>query len=61
MKKIICFGDSNTWGYDAAGGGRLKKRWPVVLKELLGEESQVVEEGQNGRTIACPDPWEWVL
>ena len=59
MKKIICFGDSNTWGYDAAGGGRLKKRWPVVLKELLGEEYQVVEEGQNGRTIACADPWEW--
>ncbi|MBO4389976.1 MAG: hypothetical protein J5825_03875 [Lachnospiraceae bacterium] len=59
MRKIICFGDSNTWGYDPAGGGRLPGRWPVVLAGLLGNKYQVVEEAQNGRTIACPDPWEW--
>lgn len=29
MKQILCFGDSNTWGYDGESGERLpfKVRW----------------------------------
>ena len=31
----------------------------MVLQNLLGDEYQIIEEGQNGRTIANSDPWEW--
>ncbi len=60
MKKIVCFGDSNTYGYDPATGGRFDEntRWPKLLQRMLGDEYEVFEEGQNGRTIANPDPWE---
>ena len=60
-KRIICFGDSNTWGYDPVTGSRYDEdtRWPMLLQKSLGDAYQVIEEGQNGRTIACPDPWEW--
>ncbi len=60
MKKIVCFGDSNTYGYDPVTGGRYdeKTRWPKVLASLLGDGYEIIEEGQNGRTIANADPWE---
>ncbi len=60
-KRIICFGDSNTWGYNPIDGSRYDEntRWPMVLQRLLGDEYQIIEEGQNGRTIANADPWEW--
>ena len=60
-KRIICFGDSNTWGYNPLDGSRYDEntRWPMVLQNLLGDEYQIIEEGQNGRTIAHSDPWEW--
>lgn len=60
MKKIICFGDSNTYGYNPATGGRFDEntRWPKVLQKLLGDDYEIFEEGQNGRTIANADPWE---
>lgn len=59
MKKtILCFGDSNTHGYDNVSGGRFdtKTRWPRVLQELLGEDFDVVEEGLSGRTTCFEDP-----
>jgi len=59
IKRVLCFGDSNTWGYDPATGARFEGRWPRALAKLLGEGYEVVEEGQNGRTIALEDPWEW--
>ena len=39
MKTILCYGDSNTWGYDASTGGRFppETRWPKVLQRELGE------------------------
>ena len=60
-KRIVCFGDSNTWGYDPVNHVRYDEstRWTMVLQNLLGENYQIIEEGQNGRTIANPDPWEW--
>lgn len=61
MKRIVCFGDSNTWGYVAGEGRRYPKnvRWTGLLQEMLKSEAEVIEEGQNGRTIASDDPWEW--
>ena len=60
-KRIVCFGDSNTWGYNPVTHTRYDEsvRWPMVLQSLLGPQYQIIEEGQNGRTIAAPDPWEW--
>ncbi|MBR4573426.1 MAG: acylhydrolase [Lachnospiraceae bacterium] len=60
MKRIVCFGDSNTYGYNPETGGRYGEdiRWPKVLQKLLGDEYEIIEEGQNGRTIANEDPWE---
>ena len=53
MAYIFCFGDSNTYGYDARSmfGERLpeEERWPAVLKELSGWN--VINEGMNGRRI----------
>ena len=57
-RRILCFGDSLTWGYDPVTCERFDEetRWPCVLQSLLGDEFAVVEEGQNGRTIATDDP-----
>ncbi len=60
MKKVVCFGDSNTYGYDPSTGGRFDEntRWPKLVQNILGDEYEIIEEGQNGRTIANEDPWE---
>lgn len=59
-KRILCFGDSNTWGYNGAGGGRFDEetRWTARLQSMLGEGYTVIEEGQNGRTTVWTDPVE---
>lgn len=55
--KIVCFGDSNTFGCIPGGGARYgrKSRWPGRLQDLLGKEHQVIEEGCNGRTTVFED------
>ena len=62
MKRILCYGDSNTYGYDPYTQGRYPKdvRWPGVLAKLLGEEYEVIEEGLNNRTTALePEGETW--
>ena len=60
MKTILCYGDSNTWGYDPATQTRFPRdiRWPGVLRSELGEGYIVIEEGLNGRTTVWDDPIE---
>ncbi len=60
MINILCYGDSNTYGYDPKTGGRYPKdvRWTGVLQSLLGESFNVIEEGCNGRTTVFIDPEE---
>ena len=60
MKRILCFGDSLTWGYDPTNRVRFEpeNRWTGVLAKMLGDGFTVIEEGQNGRTIATDDPAE---
>lgn len=60
MKTVLCFGDSNTWGYDPATKERFPRhiRWTGVLASALGPEYQVIEEGLNGRTTVWNDPIE---
>jgi lysophospholipase L1-like esterase len=57
---ILCYGDSNTWGYDAATQGRFGRweRWPGVLQRALGDAFHVVEEGLGGRTTVFDVPGE---
>lgn len=52
MKRILCYGDSNTWGADPDTGLRYDEqtRYPRVLASLLGTDYDVVEEGLPGRT-----------
>jgi lysophospholipase L1-like esterase len=60
MKTVLCYGDSNTWGYDPAAEARysLEARWASVLARELGADYQVIPEGLNGRTTVWPDPVE---
>ncbi|MBW3632932.1 MAG: SGNH/GDSL hydrolase family protein [Chloroflexi bacterium] len=59
MKTILCYGDSNTWGYDPGTRSRYPPdvRWTGVLAEMLGRAYRVVEEGLNGRTTRWDDPF----
>lgn len=63
MTTILCYGDSNTYGYNPVNGLRYPKdvRWTGVLQKLLGEQYAVIEEGCNGRTTVFEDiaePWK---
>lgn len=57
-KHILCFGDSNTHGYNAASGTRFDEdqRWTCLLQKQLGNDYLVLEEGLSGRTTCFPDP-----
>ena len=57
-KRIVCFGDSNTWGYNARTLERFPEeiRWPSLLGAMLGDDYQIVEEGLPGRTSVVDDP-----
>ena len=65
MKTVLCFGDSNTWGYDPEATAAFPYpvrhapavRWTGVLAAELGAEWRVIEEGQNGRTTVHEDPF----
>ena len=59
MVTLLCFGDSNTWGFNPATWERypLNIRWPGVLQKELGERYRVIEEGQNGRTAVEGKPF----
>ena len=62
MNEILCYGDSNTWGYIPGTGGRYSPavRWTGVMQKRLGPSFHVIEEGLNGRTTVWDDPVEGV-
>ena len=55
---VVCYGDSNTYGFDPHTGGRYpyEKRWTTLLGEKLGDRYEVIPEGLNGRTTAYDRP-----
>jgi lysophospholipase L1-like esterase len=59
MKRILFFGDSNTWGYTPGTGERYSEdvRWTAAAAKLLGPEYCCIECGINGRTTVYDDPW----
>jgi lysophospholipase L1-like esterase len=64
MKRILCYGDSNTYGCDARRmpiDGTMDRydentRWPCLLQKILGDGWYVCEAGMNGRTTVFEDP-----
>lgn len=56
-KRIVCYGDSNTYGAEP-GGGRYGDdvRWTMRLARLLGSDYDVISEGLCGRTTVHDDP-----
>ena len=59
---IVCFGDSNTWGYsierasDPVPRLPLQGRWVSVMARTLGPAHIVIAEGLPGRTTMFDDP-----
>jgi len=58
MKRILVFGDSNTWGFNPEKFDRYSEevRWTSLLQKSLGNDALILEEGLNGRTTAFDDP-----
>jgi len=59
LKTLVCFGDSNTWGYVPGSGGERfprEQRWPMILQRLLGDGWEVISEGLSGRTATIDRP-----
>ncbi len=60
-KTVLCFGDSQTWGFDPRHGAEtvrypFRDRWTRRLAAKLGPGYHIVEEGLNGRTTVFDDP-----
>ena len=61
MINILCFGDSNTFGYIPGTDGKrydYNTRWTGRLQTLLGDQFYIIEEGLGGRTTVWEDPIE---
>lgn len=58
MKKVLCFGDSNTYGFVPEKRTRYDKntRWTGVLQALCGSDFSIIEGGCNNRTAFVDNP-----
>ena len=58
MKKFLCYGDSNTFGYNAKDGSRYnqQERWSGILKTKLQGKFEIIEEGCTNRTGFVDNP-----
>ncbi len=61
LKRILCYGDSNTWGYIPKNGDAVNRyaphvRWTGQLQKLGQGNFLIIEEGLNGRTTGIEDP-----
>ena len=61
-KRILIYGDSNTWGWIPVEHGypttryAEAKRWPGIAGAALGDGYVLIEEGLSGRTTDLADP-----
>jgi lysophospholipase L1-like esterase len=61
-KRVLCFGDSLTWGWIPVADGMPTERyarhlrWTGVLADRLGEDYAIIEEGLSARTTSAEDP-----
>jgi len=60
MQYILCYGDSNTWGYAPQTMARydFDVRWPGILQKEMGAGYHIYENALNGRTTVFQDPIE---
>ena len=58
MKTILCYGDSNTWGFNPLTMNRFEidERWTGILGKKLSDKYRIIEEGLNCRTTVWEDP-----
>ncbi len=61
-KRILCFGDSLTWGWVPIIEGQpttrypFHERWTGAMASSLGDGYEIIEEGLSARTTAVDDP-----
>ncbi len=61
-KRIMCFGDSLTWGWKGIPEGvpveryPYAERWTGAMHAALGDGYEIIEEGLSGRTTNADDP-----
>lgn len=56
--KVLCYGDSNTWGYISGSDHQRygnEERWTKILAKMLGNNFEIIEEGLNSRTLISND------
>ncbi|BBY18816.1 SGNH/GDSL hydrolase family protein [Mycolicibacterium litorale] len=62
VKRVLCFGDSLTWGWvpveDGVPTERYPRdvRWTGILADELGSDYEIIEEGLSARTTTADDP-----
>lgn len=58
MNKLLCFGDSNTFGFNPKNGSRFDKsiRWTGILQRLCENKFHIIEAGCNNRTAFSDNP-----
>lgn len=58
MKKILCYGDSNTFGFNPIDGSRFDEntRWTALLQANLKNDFLITEEGMCDRTGFIDNP-----
>ncbi len=61
-KRVMCFGDSLTWGWVPTVAGApttrytVEERWTGVMAKALGADFEILEEGLSARTTNIDDP-----
>ena len=65
QKRVLVFGDSNTWGWDPGNDLTIPlkrfddgQRWTGVAQIALGDGYLIINEGLNARTTVWDDPIE---
>lgn len=58
MIRILCYGDSNTWGFvpgSVHSRFGVNERWTRILQSNLGKNFEIIEEGLCSRTLCTED------
>lgn len=58
MKNILCYGDSNTFGFNPKDNSRYDEntRWTAILQKNLGAGYKIINEGMPNRTGFVDNP-----
>lgn len=58
-KRILCYGDSITWGYNPVNGTRFsyEDTWPGVMEKSLGSGYRIIVEALVARTTCFDIPY----